>query len=214
MRASKKDSSLKDRRAIHFDNVGISNNEMFRMENDNEYIPHPLAAAKIVEYFRDDILAKDICASCLISETSKNIKNNAIQETLIEKSLNTSTLLQKPSSRNISVNRRVAKELSNKGIQKSYFYSARLKMSLRFPEFSDRNNVCNKTGISYKVLSKIENDLDYIARFEDSDNLLRLYQDEELANKICSSCSVMKKYKPITEVKMIYVDQKKVEDEK
>lgn len=186
---SKDQPSLKDRRAIFYDNIGVSISEQKKLETNEHYIPHPSLPAKLIDYFEDVDLANNVCKLCLITQTKSelNITSKDSVTSTPDLSSNKNTLSKKSTCKK---QRRILKEIRNKNKNKTYYYYRRLELALIVSELTDRYYVSLQTGISYKTLSELENNKDYIPRFETLNSLLRLYKDDEIANEICCKCPV------------------------
>ncbi len=192
---SNEQPSLKDRRALYYDNIGISINELIKLETDEHYIPHPTAPSILIEYYQDFELAKAVCDDCLITKTvdSLNLKSKKL------KIRNVSQFLMKGAK--AKIHKRVLKENINKKSKKTFYYYTRLRLSLEDHLFSDRYYVANCSGVNYALLTKVENVRDYTPRFETSNSLLRFYKDTEFAKQICINCPVNKSIKKLNERK-------------
>lgn len=188
-KAIKKNPSLSDRRALYYDGVEISVNELIRLETDVDYCPHPSVPTKLILYYEDIELANDVCKSCLLTKTKKELSltyNESVQITSDHiSSKNTSS--KNPDYRK---QRRILKEIRNKNRKKTYYYYRRLELALVNSKLTDRYYVSLQTGISYKTLSELENNKEYKPRFETLNSLLRLYKDYEIASEICRKCPV------------------------
>lgn len=193
LRGIEKDQHLCDRRALFFDEIGISINLLIRLETDSSYFPHPSVSAKLITYFRDTILAKDVCRTCLITKTKSttNLKKKSYVRSDNEK------VNFVPSQYNQSYQnkvRRIRKELTCKDSQKTFYYFARLEAALSNLDLINRYNVQILTGNSHDILMKVENDKSYIPRVEVSNDLLILYKCEKFASQICQKCPVRHSY--------------------
>jgi hypothetical protein len=188
-RAIRNDPCLSDRRSLYYDGVVKSVNESIFLETDSSYIPHPSVPAKLIYYFTDIYLANDVCRLCLITKTKCELKisdNDSVLSTLdLSISKNTSS-----NNSPFKKQRRILKEIRNKNKTKTYYYYRRLELALINSELTDRYYVSLQTGISYKTLSELENNKNYIPRFETLNSLLRFYKDFEIANEICCKCPV------------------------
>lgn len=182
--------SLKDRRALYYDEIGISINALNKMETDNAFIPHPNDSAKLITYFQDMILAQDVCRICPITKTKSDIslkKKSSLNNNYGRNDKTAYSLYNKAYQRKI---KRIKKELYNKDKDKTFYYYARLKAALSNPELSNRYNLQILTGYSSQVLSKIENDESFIPQVEVSNDLLKLYMCRDFAKEICKNCPV------------------------
>ena len=193
LRGIEKDQHLCDRRALFFDEIGISINLLIRLETDLSYIPHPSVSAKLITYFRDTILAKDVCRNCLITKTKLN--------TSLKKKSNMRSgndlVNFVPSQYNQSYQKKIRsirRELTCKDSQKTFYYFARLEAALSNLDLINRYNVQILTGNSHDILMKVENDKSYVPRVEVSNDLLKLYKCEKFANQICQNCPVRRSY--------------------
>lgn len=179
------DSSLKDRRALYFDEIGISINVLKMVETDPSYIPHPNVSAKLITYYQDTVLAKDVCNACPITKTRQELNllynDSSFKSNNIHSIYNHSFTIK---------SRRIIKELKSKNKQKSFYYYARLQAALINHNLSNKYNVQLITGCSNILLSQLENNKAYIPQIDVSNNLLRLYKSNDLARKICNNCPV------------------------
>ena len=185
LRAIKNGHNLSDRRSLYYDGVDISINMLNKMETDKKYFPHPNDSAKLIHYYKDLLLAKDVCTICPITKTRQEF--NLLNDESCNKSNNIHSEYNH-FYRNLS--RRIIKELRNKNKQKSFYYYARLQAALKNHTLSNKYNVQLLTGYSSKIMSLIENNNNYIPQIDISNNLLRLYKSNDLARKICNNCPV------------------------
>jgi len=192
---SLKDLALSDRRALFYDCIGISINELIKLETDEHYIPHPTVPSILIEYYQDFELAKAVCANCLITKTvhSLNLKSKKLK-------ISNATQFSMKGAK-AKIHKRVLKENISKKLKKTFYYYTRLRLSLEDHLFSDRYYVANCSGVNYALLTKVENVRDYTPRFETSTSLLRFYKDTEFAKQICINCPVNKSIKKLNERK-------------
>lgn len=194
LRRLENDTSLTDRRALYFDEIGVSINVLNKVETDPSYIPHPSVSAKLITYFQDTILAKDVCRICLITKTKLN--TNLMKKSNLRSDNKIVDFV--PSKYNQSYQnkvRRIKKELTCKDSKKTFYYFARLEAALSNIDLINRYNVQILTGNSHDILMKVENDKAYIPKIEISNDLLKLYMLEKFANQICQNCPVRRSYK-------------------
>ncbi len=179
-RAIAKGKYLNDIRFLHFDNIGISIQELRRMETDNHYYAHPKVYAKTIKYYEDMKLIEDICNRCPIQISKNSIIFNDFQPIKV-------SIYDKYNS----IRLRIRRILSSRNKRYTEYYYARLRHALSINiKFKNRNELCNETAIPLKVVSKMENDENYIPEFLYSNILFKTYKDKHLAAYICEKCPV------------------------
>lgn len=171
---------LKDIRFLYLDNIGVSTQELRKMENDSEYFAHPTVYGKVVTYYQDIKLVQDICQRCPIEISKYDMTYNEFIQ--MKRSM-----YDTYSTTRLKINR----TLSSKSKKYTEYYYARLRHALSINiKFKNRNELCNETAIPLKVVSKMENDKNYIPEFLYSNILFKIYKDKYLGVYICEKCPV------------------------
>lgn len=186
IRAAKRTPILNDRRSLYYDEIGISLHEISKLENDSDYIAQPSTYVKLIEYYNDHQLSQQICEHCIIKRHQQILLSD-----------NKELKYYAPNSKSSFQKRykKIEKTLSNKACNKSVFYNARLRFSLKCMKFVSRNEISNLTGIAYKRLTQIEKPNHILIDFQEAYLLFKLYDYSELGTEICSICPISVNYK-------------------
>lgn len=179
-RAIAKGRYLGDLRFLWLDNIGISVSTLRKLETDYNYSAHPTVYGKLVSYYEDMILVKDICDHCPISISKENIVYN--EYTPVKKS-------QYDIHRKIRA--RLKTELGFRNTKRTDYYYARLKYALSVDiQLKNREQVYLETQVPMKVIIKMETNKDFIPDYYYSNILFNFYKDRHLGKMICNNCPV------------------------
>lgn len=179
-RAIVKGQYLNDIRFLYLDDIGISIQELRKLETDSEYYAHPTVYGKVVKYYGDIKLVEDICHRCPIQISKDNIIYNDF--TFAKRSIYDTYA---------PIRLRMKRILISKNKKYAEYYYARLRYALSTNiKFKNRNELCIETAIPLKVVSKMENDKNYIPEFLYSNILFKVYKDKYLGVYICEKCPV------------------------
>lgn len=163
---------LTDKRAIGLFNLGISNYEYKKLEIDDSYIAHPMTYALLIDFFESYDLGISICENCSIKkiDTSNFDNKYSLYEKEVLKRLNFDKCCQ-----------------TNKH---TYIYHSRIEQAKFNKDLLNRWNIANLTSLSVKKITRLENDFEYIPRFEELNAILKCFGSRSLINEACQRCLV------------------------